>query len=313
MVFDSARGVTVLFGGQNDRGNDGETWEWNGQEWTLRATSGPSPRSIRALAYDSARGVTVLFGGYSGGSEGHSDTWEWDGVAGIWELRAESGPSPRAAHSLAYDSARGVTILFGGWDGWLDGETWEWDGASWTLRSTEGPPPRYLHALTSDSARGVSVLFGGVDDAVNNETWDWDGALWTPRGTTGPSPRYDHTLAYDSARGVAVLFGGWGEDGQHGDTWELCADFPCEAVERFEVELKQARNRCRIRAKAFTTLPEGRFLTFCFGSNSTCQCQTVAVNELGLAVASCKARAGGDFKVCVQGCPDLCRTVSCRP
>src|SRR4051812_23678127 len=79
MVYDSARGVTVLFGGVASLNNRlGDTWEWNGTAWTQRAVTGPSPRSGHAMVYDSARGVTVLFGGntfagYSG------ETWEWNG------------------------------------------------------------------------------------------------------------------------------------------------------------------------------------------------------------------------------------------
>ena len=33
-----------------------------------------------------------------------------------WIQRTESGPSPRLKHAMAYDSARGVTVLFGGRD-----------------------------------------------------------------------------------------------------------------------------------------------------------------------------------------------------
>src|SRR5262245_3058205 len=63
MAYDSARGVTVLFGGGGPGTFNSNTWEWDGTEWRLRATTGPSPRSGHAMAYDSVRGVTVLFGG----------------------------------------------------------------------------------------------------------------------------------------------------------------------------------------------------------------------------------------------------------
>ncbi len=36
MAYDSARGVTVLFGGGTDHGLSGQTWEWDGTQWTLR-------------------------------------------------------------------------------------------------------------------------------------------------------------------------------------------------------------------------------------------------------------------------------------
>jgi hypothetical protein len=121
MAYDSARGVVVLFGGSD---GGGETWEWDGSDWTLRATTGPSPRDDHAMAYDSARGVVALFGG-SAGAQSFGDTWEWDGSA--WALRATSGPSPRDAHAMAYDSARGVVVLFGGRAGFqVTSETWEY-------------------------------------------------------------------------------------------------------------------------------------------------------------------------------------------
>ncbi len=83
-----------------------------------------------------------------------------------WTLRATDGPTARMAHAVVYDSARGVTVLFGGWH-WVPshledlGDTWEWDGNTWTQRATDGPSPRHDHAMAYDSARGVTVLYGG--------------------------------------------------------------------------------------------------------------------------------------------------------
>lgn len=159
MTYDSARGVTVLFGGVAYPDELGDTWEWNGTTWALRSTSGPSPRYALAMAYDSNRGVTVLFGGYSDSVQ--RDTWEWDGKT--WTLRSTPGPSPRDSNAMAYDSARGVAVLFS-----PAGDTWEWDGMTWTLKSF-GPYPGFGYAVAYDSARGVTVLFGG--DA-NRDTWE---------------------------------------------------------------------------------------------------------------------------------------------
>ena len=126
-----------------------------------------------------------------------------------------------AGHALAYDAARGVTVLFGGDD---SNETWEWDGVAWTLRSpNELPPARSQHALTYDAARGVVLLFGGVASAQPlNDTWTWDGSQWTQLfPASSPTPRAGHALAYDAARGRVVLFGGVGAGhAVRGDTWE---------------------------------------------------------------------------------------------
>jgi len=68
----------------------------------------------------------------------------------------------RASHAMAYDTARGVAVLFGGFDGTKTiADTWEWDGSAWKLRATTGPANRHRHAMAYDSARGVTVLFGG--------------------------------------------------------------------------------------------------------------------------------------------------------
>src|ERR1041384_7179735 len=69
---------------------------------------------------------------------------------GEWSAR---GLAPRGGHAMAFDSARGVTVLFGGFTGGESGETWEWDGATWMERTTGGPSPRSGHAMVYDTAR----------------------------------------------------------------------------------------------------------------------------------------------------------------
>lgn len=112
LAFDSNRNVTVLFGGiapTSYGGSFGDTWEFDGKNWTLRTTKGPPPRMSQGMTFDSKRNVVVMFGGYcyaySGGGctqTNMNDTWEWDGK--VWTLRAIEGPSPRASVGLAYDS-----------------------------------------------------------------------------------------------------------------------------------------------------------------------------------------------------------------
>src|SRR5207248_2422650 len=147
-----------------------------------------------------ARGVIVLFGGYGGGSLG--DTWEWNGSA--WTQRASSGPSPRYGHAMAYDIARGVTVLFGGY--YYDssphylGDTWEWNGSPWTQRASSGPPARFAPARASDAARGVSVLFGGSSGfTYYGDTWEWNGGTWTQLASSGPPARSVLAMVCDAA------------------------------------------------------------------------------------------------------------------
>src|SRR5437868_5501888 len=84
-------------------------------------------------------------------------------------------PSPRWEHAMAYDAARGVTVLFGGSGGGYNDETWEWNGTTWNQRAVPGPSPRAGHTMAYDAARGVTVLFGGYNgSAYNGETWEWN-------------------------------------------------------------------------------------------------------------------------------------------
>jgi hypothetical protein len=215
MAYDSARSETVLFA-------LGETWVWNGTNWTKRApTNSPSNRQSHAMAFDSARGVTVLFGGSTGGPGSSNETWEWDGTN--WALRNPmTKPSGRVDHAMAYDAARGVTMMFGGTvSGASNGETWEWNGTNWLQRQPmSAPSPRLGSMMVFDSARSVCLLFGGRAGADDNGTWEWNGMNWSQRmPATSPPARFAGGLAFDSVRGVAVLFGGY-TGAFLGDTWE---------------------------------------------------------------------------------------------
>lgn len=61
--YDEARACVVLFGGMVPWECVGDTWEWDGNEWTHRSTIGPNPRHFHAMAYESSRQRVVLFGG----------------------------------------------------------------------------------------------------------------------------------------------------------------------------------------------------------------------------------------------------------
>ena len=82
-VYDSKRGVVIIFGGLGADGFLGDTWSWNGTEWTRLDNGGPGkpdPRAMGYLAYDRKRDRIVLFGGRKGWPDGDlNDTWEWNG------------------------------------------------------------------------------------------------------------------------------------------------------------------------------------------------------------------------------------------
>jgi hypothetical protein len=81
MVYDDAHQRIILFGGESDAGFLGDTWGWDGTDWTPVNSSprSPQPRSSAAIAYDSRRDQVVLFGGNADGPcsvTWLNDTWE---------------------------------------------------------------------------------------------------------------------------------------------------------------------------------------------------------------------------------------------
>jgi hypothetical protein len=142
-----------------------------------------------------------------------------------WRQRSSAdSPAARGGHAMAYESARGVTVLFGGWNNGPFGDTWEWNGTTWTQRSpATSPPERFMHAMAYDSVRSKTVLFGGTPDfsIFLGDTSEWDGTDWTQGSpAASPSARDAHAMAYDSVRGVTILFGGLDGSGHVNDTWE---------------------------------------------------------------------------------------------
>jgi hypothetical protein len=217
MVFDSSRGVSVLFGGHNNNQQKiNDTWEWNGTAWQFRTTNGPVQRADHAMVYDSDRKRTVMYGGYIGlRTYLPAETWEWDG--NIWQRVGVNGPPlSRTAHAMAYDAKRKVTLLFGGaasQDGLTENtptDTWAWDGTGWSRKATTGPSARYYPKMVYDSQREVVVLLGGLDTNRNTLTdvWEWNGSRWSPRSTAGLSERDEPAAVFDSSRRQIVLFGG---------------------------------------------------------------------------------------------------------
>lgn len=232
LVYDSINSETILFGGCGTCGpNFNDTWRWNGVAWMpiCSGGNGCGATTTGAVAYDAARGETIMFGG-NNGPVGVADTWVLPSATRVWVKRCgqggtSCGPPARWAHAMAFDAARGVTVLFGGVTrsgptGAL-GDTWTWNGTTWTnVTPASGPCPREYHSMTYDSVRNVVVLFGGwkwQNNVLNplNDTWEWNGATWTQRsGTvcgespTGPLARGQHGMVYDTCRQLVLLLGG---------------------------------------------------------------------------------------------------------
>jgi hypothetical protein len=226
MVYDSTRGVAVLFGGANSQGAPlRDTWELGATGgWVQRAAVGPSARRGHAMAFDAARGRVVLFGGLTYHEQRLADVWEWDGLR--WTERPSApGPSARAWASMAYDPVGARTVLFGG-ENRIPGasaETWAWDGAGWTRLNIAGPEERQAAGMVFDSMRGRLVLFGGSWGASLGDTWAFSAAQWTRLLHSAPTAAGGERMTFDPARGAAVMFGGYWA-GAIDETWEWNGD-----------------------------------------------------------------------------------------
>src|SRR6202453_2046004 len=58
------------------------------------------------------------------------------------EQSPQTSPSARIEHAMAYDSAHGQVVLFGGFNRTgFPNDTWLWDGSNWTEASPQTVPP----------------------------------------------------------------------------------------------------------------------------------------------------------------------------
>ncbi len=176
LVYDSARGVTVLFAGYEcSLSCPSETWEYDGSTWTQRfPTRSPPERCGRGGAYDTRRKRFVVFGGLTGQTLIANDTWEYDGATWV-ERTSALKPPPRFHAELVYAPERGAAVLFGGLvsSNVTLGDTWEWDGSRWLqVMPARSPSSRYGHALFHDAAREQVVLFGGYGNTA--DTWVYE-------------------------------------------------------------------------------------------------------------------------------------------
>jgi hypothetical protein len=189
IAYDARRAVVVLFGGyaRDATGSAvrfGDTWEWNGEGWRQKATTGPAPRNGAAMAYDARVQRVVLFGGRGAAN----DMWEWDGQR--WSRRPTGDVPGRYNAAMVFDSARRRLLRFGGWSGETrTGDTWLFTD-DWSRLDGEGPSPRNHAAIAFDSDRGRAVLVGGHDgELVFGDTWEFDGQRWIPAAAAQPLRR----------------------------------------------------------------------------------------------------------------------------
>lgn len=190
-AYDPVRAETIVFGGM-DRlsGLVGDTFAWDGANWRLAATTGPSPRLDAAITYDSRRSRVVLVGGNGAGPTGPmtvADHWEWDGTA--WTQVAATTPMATAL-ILGFDPIRNRLVAHT-----EPRSTFEFDGVRWQMVASGGPRLGASRQLVWNPDRNALQATLNDNSSVPT-TFLWDGVAWS--ATTAPIGEH----MYDTARGT---------------------------------------------------------------------------------------------------------------
>jgi len=233
-----ANGKIVRFGGGTAAAQPitpADTWELTRRGWQKfsdgpAADDSPPPLYGARMVYDDRRDQLVLFGGIQAGNVVDGRTWLRTGSTWTTVMPTPSPPG-RILPSMAFDQARGVTVMFGGLDlnGFVGG-TWLWNGSTWSS-VTAGPSARVGAAMAYDRENELVVLFGGFYPSGTNDVWVWNGTAWTElTNRVGPQPLAAAyaSLTWDPALQRLILTGGdsgpfstwvWTGNGQQ-SSWE---------------------------------------------------------------------------------------------
>jgi PKD repeat protein len=206
MAYSSRDRAVVMFGGQARN----DTWALDVQSKTWiplqadGAAGAPPPRAqiTNSMVYDATNDVFVLFGGECnedpacgaipyGGLLG--DTWIYRLSTNQWTLMTPTVSPPAShQHTLSYDAANGVVVLFGGEtsDGLSHNDVWIYDVPSnaWSQVSIAGqlPAPRALHSMVYDPVLGEHVIYGGRASYVSVSEAVWSLQLTRLTGNAPP-------------------------------------------------------------------------------------------------------------------------------
>ena len=176
IAYDPLTGEVVMFGGLGDNGSLGDTWIWNGADWTQEVLS-PSPlsRTGASMVYDPKLHGLVLFGGapnqpISASQQANLDaTWLWTGS--VWK-RIDTPHDPTSnglmgsvsLGAMAYDATTGRVVLVTSATGIhfiaCSAETWTFDGSDWLLQKPATQLPAAVATVVDETQTGdvIAVL-----------------------------------------------------------------------------------------------------------------------------------------------------------
>ncbi|TMC70162.1 MAG: hypothetical protein E6J18_10585 [Chloroflexi bacterium] len=226
MAYDPAHQVVVLYGGlvedRNEGDPGGDTWTWDGVDWTQIDVGPGVPGKRDGPQLIAAGNRVVLFGGHYVNVRYFGDAWTWGGKT--WS-RIDKDPKPpgRGNPAVAWDPSDSSLFVYGGSgfkasagigaQGEALGDGWSLTGARWTQLKGSGPPAlAYANAIWDAANKRDIVLLGMPCPKPSDSAWAWDGNAWSRLAAPGMSARWGAASAQD-ADGKALLFGGSDEAG----------------------------------------------------------------------------------------------------
>jgi len=225
IVFDDSESRIVGFGTSADLKQPGlqqlppgETWTWDGTNWTHESPrTSPPARRQASLVYDSKRLRVLMMGGFGRPNESFKEVWSWSD--GNWQLTV---PAPDFYVSVpaetAYDTQHDEVVRYFFPGGYASDPriVWLFDGKAWRSLSVGPGDLPDIGALGYDSRLGKMLMFGEQFSPADKygqggaATWRWDGMNWTKLCVGGgPARRFYPVMTYDSNRGRLVLLGGY--------------------------------------------------------------------------------------------------------
>lgn len=147
MAYDESLQRTVVFGGGRMTAMPpppsdtlGDTWEWDGKQWTRDTGAGPAPRDHVSMDYDRAGRRIVLAGGASQAEGSFAEAWQRAGPQ--WTRLDLTGTPALAGHHVVYDPQASRILIFGGFAARQQptANIWGLAGQAWSL--LQAPPTR---------------------------------------------------------------------------------------------------------------------------------------------------------------------------
>jgi hypothetical protein len=213
LAYDKARNEMILVGVDTELKMHMYRRDTQANAWVeIKPEKMPDCLNDGAMVYQDHTASIIGIGGVCSLTDGFIDkTWEWNGTT--WAEVKTNDVSRGTGHTLAYDSLRQYSLLFGGTDA-LSAKprstTLLYRNGNWRFAILyTRPAPRSLFALTGDPATKTTWLLGGLNEysaGYEADFWGYRAGQWFVQVMKDPPPSCDAPLtAFDTDRNKLIL------------------------------------------------------------------------------------------------------------